>query len=429
MKIAEFFELITKQDCPKFESQSAETIDEFFENCIRKNLPKKGIVAQWDSLLKKYIKDPEAVFFIRRYASTKDENKNWDIRRGFLTVCNNVKYVFVDNFFSQYFYAMAINEFVPDYVDFKDYIINRKIPYGYSNACEEKNHQAYLKGHTYPLNRKGWKLSHIFPANEDYLGINYRKYASDLFPRGTYGDFVKQGDFQYPCRIVNKHVSQENLDIIIAHFLRIVHPINYFITPKVKYQMSGKGIKDIGEFPEMINYMKNVLNKEYGQIFIDYMHLIKADPQIVPSYANTQIGLYFGTDVSKSTASTTGIDVPSEKRFKSQTVLKADFDNHLVSPVVSFSDRMIANSIKAYLFDGLSLRRIEYEILELKYKKNGGGWKVKSLLESKSIHSKNLKKLFYGKTVEEAIDLADGDLKVTLIWMKSNLDATENAKA
>ena len=131
--IKDFFANIKEKECPKLEPSVCESeyLEDFYKKCVCKTLPNVKVVKDWHELLKTYINDSNAVFFARRYASTKKEGK-WDIRRGFLTVFNNIKLVYVDNFFAHYFYAMAINGFTPDYDDFKKFVLNREIPYGYS---------------------------------------------------------------------------------------------------------------------------------------------------------------------------------------------------------------------------------------------------------------------------------------------------------
>lgn len=278
MTIADFFANITKCTCPKLSESECycNTVQDFYENCVKATLPKEEVIRSWHKLLMNYVRDPKAIFFVRRYASSKDKDGKWDIRRGFLTVYNNVKYVFVDNFFAHYFYAMAINGFVPEYDDFIQFINNREMPYGWSKVSKEEKYQAYPKGHTYPLNKNGWKLSHVFSANDKDYYFNYKTIATDLFPRGDYDDFkVHPGD-NYPYWKKDKDVSDEDKNRIIAHFLRVVHPINYFLTPMVKNQESELGFKDIGEYPEMIAFMKNKLAERYRDIYYEYLDMIMA---------------------------------------------------------------------------------------------------------------------------------------------------------
>lgn len=426
MTIAQFFSTISKNHCPVLPAgvNTASTIVDFFTECIENNLPKMDVVIAWHNLLKKYIEDPEARFFVRRYASTKKDGE-WDIRRGFLTVYDNTSFVFVDNFFAHYFYAMAINNFVPDYDDFKGFILDRKIPYGYSVVSLERGHQAYYKGSQYPINTRGWKLSHIFSANENDYNFNYRSESAALFPKVTYGDFVMHGGYSYPFRKIDGTVSEDDLKKIKAHFLRVVHPINHFLTPKTTLQLSSIGIKDIGEYAETIAFMKEKLSKMYGKVFTEYQKMIMAPTiKTLPSSGKfSPIGLTYGMGLSKTgaTPSIPGVVAPAAKGVSKTTRKKTMTTIPTAKKALgSFTPDVVANCIKAYLFDGYSFRTIEKEIMGLEYRVHGGGFVAKKLLESKGINS-SMKKKFYGQTIDTAIDLSAEPLKTTLKWIKSIL--------
>jgi hypothetical protein len=91
-----------------------------------------------------------------------------------------------------------------------------------------------------------------------------------------------------------------------------------------------------------------------------------------------------------------------------------------ISPTPTFTSIQIANSIKAYLFDGMSFRSIEQMCLGMPRRANGGGFVAKKLLNGKGITSSD-KRHFYGKTIAQAIAMAPESLKTTLIWMDTHL--------
>ena len=394
MTIAEFFAGISKSKCPVLTNKlcKANSVPEFYDKCIKANLPDVEVVKGWHELLKKFIEDEDAIFFVRRYVSGKDKAGIWDIRRGFLTVYDNVKYVFVDNFFAQYFYAMAINGFVPEYNDFKRFVLDREIPYGYSVVSQELGHQAFKKGPVYPLNRNGWKLSHVFSANGKDYNYDYKSTVSTLFPKGEYSDYISQKGSTYPYRKIELHVSDEDIKKIKAHFLRVVHPLNYFLTPKIKYQYSTAGIHDIGEYSEMIDFMKFKLAKRYGSVYTEYLEMIMA-PGVISSFS--YIGLTFGFGLGKIGSIAVK---PTSKGATPKAPLKPATTSHKSTSKprakrILFTDKQIANSIKAYLFEGLSFRVIEYTHLGMPKRTNGGGWAAKNLLESRNLDS-SMKKMF-----------------------------------
>lgn len=120
MKILDFLNNIKHSKLTKLENKTYDTIQEYYDECLSKYLPSEETIKGWDDILKRYLSEDKKVFFIRKYETAKE--KRWDlIRRGFLTEhSNNISYVYCDNFFAQYFYAMAIEDFVPEYVDFLD---------------------------------------------------------------------------------------------------------------------------------------------------------------------------------------------------------------------------------------------------------------------------------------------------------------------
>lgn len=121
-----------------------------------------------------------------------------------------------------------------------------------------------------------------------------------------------------------------------------------------------------------------------------------------------------GASVHNSILSSTkakGISVGSKKTFATRRVS---------SSKGSFTTAQVANSVKAYIFDGESFRTIESKYLGMPKLVNGGGWVAKRLLENRGVDS-SLKKFFGGKTINEAIAIAKEPLKSTLIWMKANI--------
>lgn len=86
----------------------------------------------------------------------------------------------------------------------------------------------------------------------------------------------------------------------------------------------------------------------------------------------------------------------------------------------TFTPKQMANCIKAYLFDGMSLRNIEQIYLGMPKRARGGGFVAKKLLNSMGINH-TMKKQFDGKTIDQAIHSAAEPLKSTLIRMKADL--------
>ena len=279
MTIQEFYSNISKQFCPKLSRDSSKTIKDFFDNCIKPNLPKKETIIAWDKLLTKYVNDPQAIFFVRKYGSAS--NKNWyNIRRGFLTKYkDDFQYVYVDNFFAHYIYLMAINNYVPEYSEFKSFILSRQIPYGFMQTSEEVPHQAFPKGKTVPLNTKGWKLAHLYSVNENY-NFDYKREQEELFPLGDIDEWKIQEGYDYPIKLVNAELSENQKNWVKAHFIRFVHPINYFLVPKQKCEQDQVN-NNIGEFLPLITYVYQYIQEKYPE------EIAKFEEQVFAKKINT----------------------------------------------------------------------------------------------------------------------------------------------
>lgn len=271
--MAEFFSRLRRQYSPDLMTGTSENIGSFFETCVRPTLPPREIIAAWDDLLNWYVNEPDAVFFVRRNASGRDAQGNWNIRRGFLTKHpDGFQYVFVDNSFSMFFYSMAINGFVPEREDFKQYILDRQMRCGSFAISMERMHRAYKTGSAPVINSKGWKLSHIFSANADY-DFDYANEIERICPLGTYDQFTIHQDADYPYRSMAYDLSEEDKEKVKAHFLRVVHPINYFLSPQRqgvnKSHIFEEG-SDIGEYNPMLTYCRRYLQESYDHLFIDF---------------------------------------------------------------------------------------------------------------------------------------------------------------
>ena len=305
MNIQTFYSNISKQYCPKLSENSSKTIKEFFDTCIEPNLPKKETIIGWDKLLDKYVNDPEAIFFVRKYGSAS--NKNWNnIRRGFLTkFLDGFQYVYVDNFYAHYIYLMAINNYVPEYSEFKSFILSRQIPYGFMQTSEENPHQAFPKGKTVPLNTKGWKLAHLYSVNENYT-FDYKTEQDTLFPLGDITEWKIQGNYDYPIKLANAKLSDTQKNWIKAHFIRFVHPINYFLVPKQKSEQDEVN-NNIGEYEPLITYVYQYMQKNFPTEMAKFEKQVFAQKIITDlsekDIGNKIINIKYGLKISKTTTS------------------------------------------------------------------------------------------------------------------------------
>lgn len=398
MKLEYFFDNINEFKVPKLPHGKANSINELFESLIENSLPKKETIENWHGLLLKYIQKEDAIFFIRRYASAP--NKNWNlIRRGFLTeYSSGLKYVFCDNFFAHYFYLMALHNYTPTFDNFIEHIKSRKFPYGFMKTSEEEPFQAFPKGKTVNINTAGWKLAHLYSVNQNDYNFDYKKISKELFPRGNQNDWKKHHGNDFPSRFIEKTNTNELRNIAIAHFLRLVHPINYFLVPKTNLSNL-----DIGESTELISFMREKAFSRYKNILTEYENLIMSKQMEIRDYLNYSFNLEYGLNYKKS-KNTEGKNLKTTKKTNSKKSVTTN-DNY------SIEDLSI---IKAYLIDAISFRNIEREILEIDSQERGGGFIAKGIINSYGIEAKN-KGTVTEENINELISNNTGKLKMTLI--------------
>ncbi len=409
MTLAEFLENSNKQTIEPLPEGKASTIGELYLKLIENKLPTRETITRWNDLLLEYVQQADAIFFIRRYASAS--NKQWDlIRRGFITeYSSGLKYVFCDNYFAHYFYLMALKNFVPTLDEFNRLIQARLFPYGFMRTSAEKPYQAYPKGKAVNINKSGWKLAHLYSVNQNDYTFNYRQQSKNLFPRGNQLDWKIQGQNNYPSRRIEGAHAEELREIAIAHFLRLVHPINYFLVPKTKLSNI-----DIGENPFLISFMRDVILREYENVFVAYENIIMAKQMDAGDSSGFKFNLEYGFHLKDAKPANLGSGVIKGnnqlKRSNTTNFDLSDFDLSI---------------IQAYLIDGKSYRTIERTILKMPSESRGGGFAAKGILNSYGIEGRH-KGILANNNFKELISNNSGILQQVLIKLQdyiSNLPA------
>lgn len=403
MTLKEFIDSSHIHEVPQLPRGTAHNLDEVFLNVVERNLPRDQVIRDWNGLLLDYIEHPDAVFFIRRYASAP--NKRWDlIRRGFLTEHScGFRYVFCDNYLAHYFYLMAMKNFVPSLTELILMISERKFPYGYMRTSEEEPYQAYPKGRSVNINRSGWKLAHLYSVNQNDYDFDYKNLCAQLFPRGEQNEWNYHGNNNYPSRYYNSAVSVETKKIAVAHFLRLVHPINYFLTPK----KSLSNI-DIGEKPGMISFMRQKNFKKFPIILPKFESIVRAKRPDANKKDKIGFNFLYGEGKKKIQGST------EKGRL---TVRKVQNSTKGQERKYSEIDLRI---IEAYLIRGYSYRTIEKEVLNISSPARGGGFIAKGILNSYGVEGKH-KRTITSKDIDDKITSSKDNLKRTLIELKKIL--------
>ena len=110
------------------------------------------------------------------------------------------------------------------------------------------------------LGRRGWKLSHLHSVNRGY-DFDYQSTCQHLFPRG---DYASWGTPDHIYRL-NNVISSDDREKMVAHFLRTVHPANYFLSPGRRHQAGA----DIGENSILLAYVNGQFQQRYGSLLTD----------------------------------------------------------------------------------------------------------------------------------------------------------------
>ena len=284
--------------------EKAEDLEELWENVIKDSLPDKNIVVQWHTVLKEYIKQKNVAFCLRAYGSPSGNSPI--LRRGFLNKVFSdgvelFETFYVDNSFPTYFYAIAKDGYAPkDLDELKSIILNRTIPCGFFHTRAEQELSVYHKGDNPGMSKKGYKLAHIFPAGENYdSAAGYNKisdYCDSIFPRGDRKEWKNVssiGEYYRPIHINDEAQLEKVRNYAVAHFLRSVHPINYFLVPKKSKRDKATGIMqtniywhdsanpgvekdEIGEYSRLIEYVAAKIKDIYKDtdVYQEFLDLI-----------------------------------------------------------------------------------------------------------------------------------------------------------
>ncbi|WPR72205.1 hypothetical protein SLW70_03430 [Flavobacterium sp. NG2] len=249
------FENIKKIDLSKVNNGFAENIPELYDKLIRPQFENSKLIKEIHHTLVEYINSNDPIFFIRLYGSyTK---KNYELqRRGFLTeYSDNMKVSFCDNTFTLLFAEMKLANINYSSLDLKKLLSQKKLIVGFGQVSEEKELCFYTPKDAIraKLNVKGWYQAHIKPTGYGYNDLDLKT----LFPNPPRIEFQKEDRIRH----INEKLTSNQLRILKAHFLRLIHPFNSFLVPK-KNQLSYSG-KNIGEENELINFVRKQIKKGY----------------------------------------------------------------------------------------------------------------------------------------------------------------------
>ncbi|MDE6339919.1 MAG: hypothetical protein K2K97_09065 [Muribaculaceae bacterium] len=251
---------------PNVKPGNAANVAEFFDKVIKEQFQFKDAIKATHKALMQYINKDNAVFALRMFGSDpKRDYKN--LRRGFLTIYpNGHKMVFCDNTFSMPFAALKLSGYSYNDEALLDYMNDSSTKCGFGLTKEERElafYQWTKNKANINLNTQGWYLAHIIPVGKNFSGKNLR----DIFDNPSRSEWDTSSD---GIRRPENNLSEEELGVLKAHFIRMVHPLNSFLVPK-RSLVAYNG-KNIGEEASLINFVQDYIKKEFP---LEYTELIK----------------------------------------------------------------------------------------------------------------------------------------------------------
>jgi len=87
-------------------------------------------------------------------------------------------------------------------------------------------------------------------------------------------------------RKLNYSFTNDEKKIIIAHFLRFIDPINYFLVPN----KNNINVKSIGENRNVVDYILRRSFEVYGDSFINFFDLALVDKNTIPKQNLSDLG-------------------------------------------------------------------------------------------------------------------------------------------
>ena len=351
------------------------TVKDIYESLIEPNLPSKHILLEWNKMIHRYVYDPEAIFILRKYTSSKIKGE-WATRRGILTVYNNVSYVGVDNYFPHLIFALAFNGYIPEYSDFKTAMMSQKLPVRFRRQTGiEKEKSAYpsVLFDNVGINDNNWKLSHLLSANMDYPKP-YESIIKNNFPNSENNDWQIIPKKQYFARRIQKDLSEQEIETLRIHFERVCNPLNYFLSPKVGYHLYSNG-KDIGENKTLISYIIKRFTTKYGELFTDYLNESRfstINEKSLEDLGSVRLNLVVGKNNLENSKGKDNQSFKSLQKKIAKLAIQITPEKEL---------EMIAN----YLIKGLSLRKLEHLFMDINSKSRGGGFEARQILQNRGL--------------------------------------------
>ena len=397
----------------------AHSIEELWEKLIKKYLPQPDVVLAWHDLLIKYIKSSHPTYAIGGFNSFSPE-KYSALRRGFLSNAGEFSFFYTDNFFAAYIQKMALDGYVPTLNEFIAAFKNREFPSRFGmNTSEERELLAIKQGKDPKINGAGFKVAHIIPVGMEYnfnhriIGVN--EILQSYFPNGNRDDWKLTQDYS-GTYYVRDFVPKPDADkYAMAHFLRFVHPFNYFLCPKKNCESNDK-CKELAEYHALLHYAHDYNLKIYGSKYLEFLsYIMPLDEYFSPRYKSlcSMISVKYGLDIDKPITSAIDHKTPATNNLlQSQSLGNFTSGNYSTN---------IAMVIEYLSNPNTSFRKLEVEFLHIDSAARGGGFISKGIINSMGITAEH-KGILQQMSLEKLIIQAHGQLLQTLQIIKACID-------
>lgn len=315
MSLQDKISMINRPALQTMEDGTARTIKEYYDTFIEPHLPQDiNKVIAWHKVLKEYVRKPDAVLGFRT------GNVAGSLRRGWETVTTDgYSFFYADNFCAHYYYKLAYDaDWEPNLEEFYRIMKNKKFPvrFPYFMDKEEKKRASFIvNGRNPGLGGAGYYLAHIIDAGDKCVfngrTIGMAAIVNEYFDLGRVADWTLDATTQKYCR-TNFDIPQEKKSsarkLAEICFLRMVHPMNYYLSPKSKikgkiyneYERNGQIKNNISDDPNVASYVRQKLHSRYTvngtDYFQEFLDLVSPEADNVHENGNTVINISYSAN-------------------------------------------------------------------------------------------------------------------------------------
>ena len=263
----DYINKVIENGLPYLQQGQAVDAKDLFNQIVKQQFANKEEIKATHKALMSYINADKAVYVLRLFGDDSKKDYN-NLRRGFLTIYPDGKsIVFCDNTFAMPFAALKLVGKTYTDEDLLNYMTDSSTRFGFVQTHEEQELSYYRWNNrsSINLNSYGWYLAHITPVGKNYSGKSLR----DLFDNPLRSEWEGSGD---KIRRSDVYLTAEELAMLKAHFLRMVHPLNSFLVPK--QTMVAYNGNNIGE-EELIKIVRDYIQIEFPQEYKELQNVMQ----------------------------------------------------------------------------------------------------------------------------------------------------------